>query len=180
MKRMICILLSLALALPALLCAAEGVTFKSSYYTLTLPAGWEIDTDDAGPEDGYEFLGGFYSPDDTGLVVFAYLEYYEELADVSLWDADDELIQEYADILLEDFSDDNPEYIGVVKAGAIPFVLVRCTDEYGDYLYADTMTNGYAVEFEVYVMDWDEHQYPLTDAYIEQFENILATFQPLN
>ena len=180
MKKLIAMILSLALALPAFLCAAaEGVTFTTPYYTLTLPEGWEIDMSETGPEDGYEYLGCFYSPEDTGLAVYAFLEYYEEYKDVSLWNADEDDIREYAEIALEDLADDNPVFLGTVSAGSVPFVLIRGADADGDYLYADTMTNGYAIIFEACVLDYDENQYPVTDKHIEQFRTILATLSPV-
>ncbi len=182
MKRTLCIILSLALALPAFLCAAaDGVVFTTPYYTLTLPEGWEIDMTDTGSEDGYEYLGCFYAPGDRGLAVYAFLEYYEEMKDFSLWNAGEDEIREYAEMTMESFADENPVFIGTVTAGSIPFVLIRGTDGDGvEYLYADTMTNGYAIEFEAYVEDWDGNVYPVTDRHIEQLRTILATLVPVS
>ncbi len=181
MKRSFCLLLALVLALPALLCAgAEENTFSTPYYTLTLPPDWIIDMEDLESGDGYEYLGCFYAPDEVGLAVFAYLEYYEDLKDISLWNADEAFLNDYAESVLEDLEDDDPELIGTVMANTIPFVLVKGTDKDGDYLYADTMTNGYAIEFECYVLDeFSEKQYPVTEKHIRQLTDILATFLPL-
>lgn len=183
MKRFISLIAALVITL-ACVCgaAAEAPVFKTKYFTLTLPNDWEIDTDtsDAEQEEGEEFLGFFYGPAAKDLVVEAYLVYYEDLKDLALWNSDEAELQAYIDAIMEDYADDNPEYLGVVTAGIIPFVLIKATDEEGEYLYADTMTNGYAIEMMAYVTDYKaEKSYPLTDAFIEQFKAILATFQPV-
>ena len=180
MKRTLCILLALALAMPAFLCAAaDSATFTTPYYTLTLPEGWEIDMSDTGAEDGVEYLGCFYAPDDRGLVVYAFLEYFEEMKDFSLWNAGEDEIRDYTEMALEDLADDDPVSLGTVTAGPIPFVLIKGTDADGDYLYADTMTNGYAIIFEACVLDWDENQYPVTEKHIEQLRTVLSTLVPV-
>ena len=62
-------------------------------------------------------------------------------------------------------------------AGNVPFVLIRCADDEGEYVYADTITNGYSIQFEAFMAD-EENIQPLTDEAIEQFKTILATFKP--
>ena len=76
-------------------------------------------------------------------------------------------------------ADDDPELIGIVYAGSIPFILLKGEDEDGEYLYVETCTNGYVIEFDVYVVDADFDQYAIKDKYIEQFKSILATFLPV-
>lgn len=181
MKRIISLLLALLLSLSAVCCAAaEGVTFKTAYFTLTLPKDWAVDYEDAGvDEDGGEYLGCFYSTDAVGIAAYAYLSYFEDWKDVSLWNADEAELREYADILLKDMEDYDPELIGIVMAGKVPFVFFKGVDEDGPFFYAETMTNGYAIAFDAYVVDEDFNQRRITDKHIEQFENILATFQPV-
>ena len=80
---------------------------------------------------------------------------------------------------MDDYAEDDPEDLGIVMAGNIPFVLIKATDEDGEYLYADTMTNGFAIVMFVYIVDEDgESQYPVSKKYVEQFKSILETFQP--
>ena len=183
MKRLISLALTLALVLSAVCCAAaEGVVFRTDYFTVTLPDGWEADTDTSGFEqyDDYQYLGCFLAPDDIGMIAGAYLAYYEDWSDFSLWNADEASIQDYVDVILEDLEDDSPEFLGLVYAGSIPFVLIRAADDYGDYLYAETMTNGYAIQFDGYVTDLDGIvQYPLSEEDIEVFRSILISFQPV-
>ncbi len=173
---------ALVLAMLLTLCLASGAlaeTFTTKYFSLELPEGWEIDTDDLEEEseEGLEALGFFAGPEDVALMAGAYLVYYEELKDLSLWEASEEDLREYAEIIIEELQDDNAEYIGTVMAGKIPFVLIRCEDEECEYIYADTVTNGYSIQFQAYMAD-EENFHPLTDEAIEQFTTILATFKP--
>ena len=159
--------------------AGEEVIFTTEHFTMTLPEGWVIDLDDLEEEGNAKDLGYFGDPDDGGLVVAAELVYYEDLKNVALWSSDAEELEAYVEAVLEDYADDNPEWIGNVMAGSIPFVLIRGTDENGEYLYADTMTNGYAVVFIAYRPDMNGDQmYPLREQDIELFQNILKTFKP--
>ena len=180
MKKLTAIVLSLLLTLSIVSAMAGGVTFTTKYFTLELPEGWETDTSDLQSEENLEDLGLLYcSTEDKILAVEAFMTYYEDLKDLKLWEADDDTLKEYAGLILEDFSEDNPVFLDIVKAGSIPFVLVKATDEDGDYLYADTITNGYAIVFMAYAMGADgETVIPLTDEYIEEFKTILNTFKP--
>lgn len=183
MKRIVSLVFALVLALSAVCgAAAAEKTFKTAYFTLTLPKGWDFDTEDAGvDEDGDEYLGLFGEDKDIGIIVFTYMVYYEDYKDVSLWNVNQAEMDAYIKDLLYQFSDDDPEYIDTVMAGKIPFVLIKATDEEGEYLYAETMTNGYAIAFDCYVYDEDgENQYPFTQKYVEQIKSILETFQPVS
>ena len=182
MKRLFFLVFALALAM-SVVCGAAAAekTFKTDYFTLKLPNGWDYDTEDAGvDEDGDEYLGLFGEDKDIGIIVFTYMMYYEDYKDVSLWNADKAEMNAYIEDLLYQFSDDEPEYLDTVMAGKIPFVLIKGTDEDGEYLYAETMTNGYAIAFDCYVFDEDgENQYPFTQKYVNQIKSILETFQPV-
>lgn len=183
MKRIISLVFALVLALSAV-CGAYAAekTFKTAYFTLKLPNGWDFDTDDAEVyEDGDEYLGVFGEDKDVGIVVLTYKMYYEDYKDVSLWNADKAEMDEYIEDLLYQFEDDDPEYIGTVMAGKIPFVLIKGMDEEGEYLYAETMTNGHAIIFDCYVLDEEgETQFPFTQEYIDQIKSVLETFQPVS
>ena len=182
MKKLLAAMLALSLILGIASALAGTVTFTTKYFTMELPEGWEIDTEslESVPENNAEALGMFGAPEDVGLVAGAYLVYYEDLKNLALWSSDADELQAYAEAVMEDFADDKPVYLGTFSAGSIPFVLIRGTDEDGEYLYADTITNGYAIEFMVYVTDSEgEKYYPLTDDCIEQFKTILSTFKPV-
>jgi hypothetical protein len=179
MKRITGLLLALALVLTTVSAALADVTFTTKYFTLSLPQGWIIETENLDPEEGMESLGFAGSPEEPGLVIAAYLQYDEESAGTSLWNASDADLDAYAKLVMEDFRDDNPEYLGTVKANNnIPFVLIKGRDADGEYLYADTLTNGYYIMIEAFVAD-EKKYYPLTDEAVEQFKSILATFAPV-
>ena len=185
MKRIIYLVFALALAMSAVCgAAAAEKTFKTDYFTLKLPSGWDYDTGDADKamdEDGMQYLGYFGEDKAIGMLVEAYLVLYEDLQDFSLWKADEDEKQAYAEAVMDDYAEDDPEDLGIVMAGNIPFVLIKGTDEDGEYLYADTMTNGFAIIMIAYVLDEDgETQYPISRKYVEQFKSILGTFQPVS
>ena len=179
MKRLLSLVAAAALMLSAVFATAEGVTFSTKYFSVELPEGWLIDTDDLEKEEGEECLGFFGSPEEVGMACGTYLVYYEDLKDFALWNASKEELEEYKEILMEEFEDGSPELIDIVTADKIPLVVIRVHDEDGDFIYADTMTNGYAIQFEFYVTDeGGEKLYPITDEHIEQVKTILATFKP--
>ncbi len=183
MKRLLTLTVVLMVVLSAACwAAAEEKTFRTAYFTIALPNGWDFSTDEAEEiEEDTEFLGYFFEEKDIGLVAAAYIVYYEEFKDTSLWNATKAEMQDYIDTVLYDYEDDDPEYLGSVTAGNIPFVLFSAADEDGDYLHAETMTNGHAIVFQAYVMGEDgETQYPMTEKYIEQFKSILTTFLPVS
>ena len=181
MKHLVSVLLVSVLLLCAIPSAMADVQFRTDYFSMTLPDDSYIDKDGSGAEElgeNVEKLGIFCPPESIGLVVGVYRVTYEDMQNVSLWIADEAELREYADAVLEDLKDDRPEYLGIVQAGSIPFVVVRGTDADGDYLYAETMLDGAAIEFWAFVADEEgEMSYPLTDELIEQFKSILATFK---
>lgn len=182
MKRLTGIVAALVLLLCAVCAAAEsGEVFRTDYFTLQLPAGWVTDYEDLETDDEMKDLGFFGEDKDVGLVAGAYLVYYEDLKDLSLWGADEDTLQDYIDSILDEFKDDQPVYLGTVMAGNIPLVLIRAADGDGEYLYADTITNGYAIQIQAYIADDsdDSRTLPLDDESIELFKTVLATFQPV-
>ncbi|MBO7664221.1 MAG: hypothetical protein J6U01_12730 [Clostridia bacterium] len=182
MKRWICAATAVMMVLfTVCLAAAEGVTFTTKYFTMQLPEGWETDFEDLTNEDGVEELGYFGEPAAYGLTGGSFLVYYEEMKDFRLFDASQEEMQAYIDALMEEYKDDHPVYLDTVMADKIPLVMFRCTDQDGEYILIDTMTNGYAIEIQFYVMsddEKDEKTYPVTDRQLELIKSVLATFRP--
>ena len=182
MKRIFAAVLLFAV-LTAAVCAAaaDSVVFTNDYYTLTLPSDWKIDLSDAGmdEDEGYEDLGFLYSREDDGLAIETGLEYYENMKDVSLWDMSAEDLQAHIDELLEIYDFDAAAYLDTVYAGAIPFVIIHCEDEEGEYYYAETVTNGYVVNFYAYALDWDSNYLPLQAKHLDVFRSILKSFEPV-
>lgn len=186
MKRTISLVFALVFALSALWGAALAEeTFITPHFTLPLPDGWISDTTEADQEfdeEGIQYLGVLYEDKAVGLVVKAYLQIYEDWKDVSLWNADDATIKEFADALMDEYPEDHPEYLGVLMAGKIPFVMIRGEDKDGEYVYAETMTNGNAVLLFAFVADEEGNSsssYPLTGEYIELLKTIVKSFLPV-
>ncbi len=186
MKRLFSLILAAVLVLSvACAAAAEGVTFTTQYFTLQLPDNWETNFEDLQKEDDEEDLGYFYDTAEIGLAGAAFLVYYEQLKDISLFNENEETIQEYIDAITEELEEYKPKYLETVTAvpdpgmKAIPIVLFKVTDDEGDFIYADTITNGYSIQFEFYVTDAEgEKMYPLTDEHLELIRTILATLKP--
>ena len=183
MKRIISLALSVILLVAFCAgAAAESLTmpFETTYYTMMLPEGWEIyDPDTEDDTDTFQTLGYFSSPDDRYIWANCYLHYLEDWKDVSLWNVDDEELEGYIDATMSDFEDDDGEFLGLVYAGSIPFVMIKARDEDGEYIYADTMTNGYVILFYVYLTELDtDETFPFSDADIDQLTAIIETFTP--
>ncbi len=179
MKRTLSLVLALIFVLSVSLAFAEGDVFETKYFTMPLPDGWTFDNSDLEVPDEGEDLGYCYASESPGLLIEGYMIPYEDLQNVSLWKSDAEELQAYIDATVEDFAEDNAVYLDTVMADAIPFIILRCADEEGEYLYADTMTNGVAIEFLAYNTDEQGNAYKITDEDIELFKSILAGFTPV-
>ncbi len=180
MKRFISMMTAMILILAAVCTAtAEGNTFTTQYFTLQLPEGWTIDTEDLGEEDGDQELG-YFGEEKSGLLIGAYIIYYEDYKDVSLWSMSESELKNYVEDLMDDLEARHVEWIETVMAGNIPIVLLRAEDYEGEFIYAETMTNGYTIHFQAIRTDeYAEETFPLTDEDIETLKGILATFQPV-
>ena len=181
MKKLLAIMLTLLFALGIVSAMADGVTFTTKYFTMELPEGWESDFSDLQHDEAekLEDLGYFYVAEGKGLFVDAYVQFDEEMKDIALWNSDADDLKEYAEALMEGFEGDNPVYLATIKANNIPFVLIKRAGEDGEYLHANTVSNGYFICFDVCAIDEDDAVLPLTDEYIEEFKTILATFKPV-
>ncbi len=180
MKRLLSLVIALLLALSAVSFAlAEETTLETPYYTLTLPDGWDYDTSEAEAFDqDSEFLGYFSQNQANGLFVESYVIRYNDMLTISLADFNEEELQDYASVTMEDFADGEPVDLGVALAGNIPFILIKASDEAGEYLYADTMIAGSNFQFIAYTQNVEENVLPITDEQVEAFKAVLATFVP--
>ena len=99
MKRFLMLITAMTLFLTAACTAtADGVTFKTAYFTMQMPEGWEIDTDDLEKKEGEETLGFFGVELPEGMLIGgAYLVYYEQLKDIALWNSSEEELKEKYD-----------------------------------------------------------------------------------
>ena len=137
MKKLTSLLFALVFALAGVCsAAAEGLVFSTDYYSLTLPENWIIDTEDLTSSEEAQELGHFYDSGEVGLLVSAYLVRLEDTEGQPVWSAETGMAQEYVDLVLADFEDSHPEYLGTVLAGEVPFLLIKGGDNYGEFLYA--------------------------------------------
>ena len=155
MKKSFALLLALALFLlcPAALAAefvAEGVftiTYDETAYTVDSTTYAHENTDDT-----YHWYCLIYN-NDYAIDVTVYD--MEDLAGVTLFTLEDEKRLEYVDFMLEAFEDDDIRYIGTLNASEydIPFYFFTATDSEGQYLFAQTVVKGKAIEFAIYYND---------------------------
>ncbi|MBR0465013.1 MAG: hypothetical protein IJJ23_11660 [Clostridia bacterium] len=188
MKRLLIWIMTLVIGLSGMsgaLAEPLTLTFETPYFTLMLPEDWEIydpDPEDNGSGENIWDLGFVSSPDEDYYIIEAAMQYLEDWKDTSLWDADEEQLEEYIDITMHDFEDKDGQFIDLFYAGNIPFIMLEYTSQdRGDTLYADTMTNGYVIMFYIFKTSLDtDKYYDLTEEDIAQVTRILETFRPLS
>ena len=179
MKRTVSMILALAMVL-GLAAGAAAETFTTTYYTLELPDDWTGITEgmeDLGLEDA-KTVAAFAAPDEVGLAVYSVVTDAAGLDNAETWNTGEEEMKAYAEQAAADLEADSTEFLGVVKAGEVSFILISATDEEGAFLYAETLTGGNTLMFFAYVVSEDGAQYPLTEEYTEEFRSILETFRP--
>ncbi|MBQ9408207.1 MAG: hypothetical protein IJU28_02280 [Clostridia bacterium] len=183
MRKLLCILLALCLALPWATALGEGQKklFTTRYFTVEIPNDWVADYSGLSQtKDSWE-LGYLYPPGDSTLCVYAEIEYYDEWKDVSLWRQNEAEMAEYTRVLLKDYESYAPELIDTLYVGRVPFLLLKLTDTGSCFYWAETMTNGYMVGFECYALDERFSGYrDVTQAELETFLNILNSFVPIH
>ena len=154
--------------------------FTTKHFTLGLPVDWLISADGLEQsEDSWE-LGYLYRSGDTLLCIASQLDYYSDWADVSLWRNDPDDMDEYVASLLKQLDEYGASVMETVEVGRIPFVILECTMDGCLMYYAETMTNGYAVSFQLYAMDDDTYESrDVTREDYELFVRILDSFEPI-
>ena len=122
--------------------------------------------------DLYRWFFVLYGDD---FVIDANTEWMELFDGVSLHTA----TQEERDAYLQDMADYYPEasYLQTITAthSGIPFYVFRFESDEGPFLLAETVVNGYAIDFYAYY--YDESQAP-DDALMEALTALLQTFTP--
>ncbi len=132
-------------------------------------------------ENAYYNLGMIGGYRDDELTILIALLYFEGYADLRLFDADDDAVSEFARNLMEDFYCETLLEFRTVGDYAIPFVLIRGQDDYGDFVLASTISNGWCILMDGYAYEDDSYETfrDLTDEDIAQFIRILDTFEPI-
>ena len=181
MTRRICILLAALL----LLCGTStAATLKvPDILTLTYPDSWE----NLGPDDRDNVKDEFYNlgficgPNDSDLNVSIDLYYFPEYAGLRLFELDDQDVQDYAAMLMEDYENASLLEIRRVGEHEIPFAILEAEDAYGPCYYAETLTNGWDLCISAYAYA-DAHYEAarsLTEADLRLFLEIVDSIVPI-
>lgn len=184
--RILIVLLTLSLMLP---CAIAEETLLDGVYTygdrfaISYPGAWEVMTDEEENTETDIFAGMLYATEDTGLNVEIYMYYYEDWSDVNLMTLSAEEVKNYAQMLLDTTTGQDPELKGIVYTtrDGIPFVITHEIDDLGPMFLADTMLDGWNVLIFGYAYTDDTYTAarPLTEADYELFQSIVESYAPL-
>lgn len=150
--RLIAVLLVLCTAAA---CADPAQINAGGIYTVTCDdAEFTIDTTSYTDENtaSYQWLFMIYN-DET--IVDASCESIESYTGLSLYSADEATREAYLVDLIDSFSDSDAEYIAMrtVSEHNIPFYIIKCSDDQGEYYMAETVVKGYALDFMCYPCD---------------------------
>lgn len=151
--------------------------------TLEYPDDWEDfgadDSDDV--ENLYYNLGFLGGPEPADLNVTLDLNYYEEYADMRLFDADDPTLRDFAEWLLSNY--ENGELLDIRRVGAhrIPFAILKIEDFDGPSYVAETLTNGWDLCLTAYAYadaSYDASR-DLTSADLATFLKLVDSIEPI-
>ena len=78
-------------------------------------------------------------------------------------------------IYIDEMSFVGCEYIETVDAGEIPFGLFRMNDENGPYLLAETIANGWCIDFYAYY----DQDAPVDEALVQALRSVVRTYRPM-
>ena len=133
-------------------CASASVLTIPNILTLEYPDEWKDfgadDSDDV--ENEYYNLGFIGGRGATDLNICLDLNYLEQFADFRLFDGDDQIAQDFASWLINDYENGKLLQIRRVGAHEIPFVILKIQDSYGPSYVAETLTNGWDLSLTAY------------------------------
>ena len=181
-KKSIAILLALLLTLMPASALAKTLTcrniFSIEYPLLWINYGaddsWDVENEyyDLG------FIGGF---DASALNIELAAYYIPQYSDVRLFDAEQEIIDEFAGLLLEEYPEG--ELVEIVYVGdyQIPFIIIRYCDSYGDGIAAETLSNGWNITLDgfAYADESYTSTRELTESDISTFMDVVYSFEPI-
>ena len=179
MKRFASLLVALVLMLACLSSASAArmvQPFATEYFQIYVPGDWVIDL--SSQEDYYGALDlGFAYSAEADMLIEAKLNFYTDWAQDALWTGSKALWEEYEEFLLDDFKEENPEYIGKFMAGKYPGALIKGTNSYGSYLFGEILINAYAYGFYFYLVNEDDTvNSDIQQEDIDFFQSVLETF----
>ena len=174
----------IALLLCVLMCAASCSALAVEYnanniFTITYDENtYAIDNSSYLEENTSEYIWMFMLYNEQAdAVVDVAMEALPEFAGLSLFSATAEERNAYVEATLDIFSDANIKLLDTITVSdlQLPFYIYSLEDENGAYLTAETLVNGWAINFSTYHMATSDAD----SALLNVLEEIVTTFQPV-
>lgn len=172
--------LFLCLVLCAFICSASAAEYSANgIFTITYD------------ENAYAFNNSAYLEENTSTYIWLFMlyhqaedvvvdvdmEYIPEFEDLTLFSATTGERSNYVNATLDAFTDQDIKLMDTftVSGMNIPFYVYSMTDEVGVHLTAETIVDGWAINFSTYHMDTTEAD----DALLNVLEEIVTSFVPV-
>lgn len=175
----------LALVLCVMLCPAALAQSMNgrNLFTLQIPKDWQ----DYGAESSEDVEGEYYDlgfaggPGARDLNVGLSLYAYPEYADLRLFDAGNEEIEDFTDVMIRDFGGTKFVATRRVSEYDIPFSVFYCQDGQDEYICAATLANGWVIVIMGYAYANGKYEdlRSLNGEDVSQFMKILDSFEPI-
>lgn len=180
MKKLFAFAMALAICLAAFsVSSAFAATFTAEgVYTVTYDdAAYTVDTTtyaDENVDDTYHWYGLIYNND---YAIDATVYDVENLAGVTLFTMEELERQEYVDYMMDAHSDSAIDYIGslTVSEYNIPFYFFTAEDSEGEYLFAQTLVQGKAIDFAIY---YNDASMDVDQTLVDALSELVNTFVP--
>ena len=152
MKKLTAMLLLSMIAL--LLTAAAADTYTvDGYYTIEYPDSLTVD-DTTYLYENNEWVMWMFLLQGEDFVIDAYISVVQSLPGFTLFGADEEGVQAYAEEAMRILEGQNPELLEIIiPESGVPFYEYHLENEYGAYLFAETIVDGKTVNFIAYYAD---------------------------
>lgn len=101
----------------------------------------------------------------------------EDLAGVTLFTMEELERQDYVDYMLDAYSDSGIELVGSMNVSEynIPFYFFTAEDSEGEYLFAQTLVQGKAIDFAIY---YNDASLDVDQNLVDALSELLNTFVP--
>lgn len=119
--------------------------------------------------DTYRWLFLLYS---DGMLIDVGIEALPGHEGLTLYTATEAERQSHLDEFLRD---ESVVYLETLEPSGIPFHIFRLEDDEGPYLLAETVVQGYAIDFCAY---YDDHTHPAGEALLSALKDVVETFAP--
>ena len=110
-------------------------------------------------------------------MIDAYISEVQSLPGFTLYGADEVGVQTYADEAMRILDGQTPVLLKVITPeSGVPFYLYHLENDYGAYLFAETIVDGKTVNFIAYFAD----RTPPDDMLQEQLEAVVNSYVPVD